>query len=264
MTSEEKVWQAARFLHEAHRARAPYQPIPDGIFPRDINEAYDIQEAFHELLLPERGAIVGYKVALTTTVMQQMVGFGHPASGAVFTSGVHHSPVTINASDYVHVGAECEIAMLLGQDLPASAAPYDRESVARAVAALMPAFELVDDRGADYTDLYFLNVAADNSWNAGIVLGEAVIDWQDIDLVAATGTMTINGQPAGVGTGGDVLGHPLEALAWLANNLAERGKSLQKDMIVMTGSIVSTKFLNKGDEVHFEIDTLGDVLLTVA
>ena len=264
MTSEEKVWQAARFLHEAHRARAPYQPIPDGIFPRDINEAYDIQEAFHELLLPERGAIVGYKVALTTTVMQQMVGFGHPASGAVFTSGVHHSPVTINASDYVHVGAECEIAMLLGQDLPASAAPYDRESVARAVAALMPAFELVDDRGADYTDLYFLNVAADNSWNAGIVLGEAVIDWQDIDLVAATGTMTINGQPAGVGKGGDVLGHPLEALAWLANNLAERGKSLQKDMVVMTGSIVSTKFLNKGDEVHFGIDTLGDVRLTVA
>ena len=264
MTSEEKVWQAARFLHEAHRARTPYQPLPDGISPRDINEAYDIQEAFHELLFPERGAIVGYKVALTTTVMQQMVGFGHPASGAVFTSGVHHSPVSINASDYVHVGAECEIAMLLEQDLPASAAPYDRESVARAVAALMPAFELVDDRGADYTDLYFLNVAADNSWNAGIVLGEAVIDWQGIDLVAATGTMTINGQPAGVGTGGDVLGHPLEALAWLANNLAERGKSLQKDMIVMTGSIVSTKFLNKGDEVHFEIDTLGDVLLTVA
>ena len=177
MTSEE-VWQAARFLHEAHRARTPYQPLPDGISPRDINEAYDIQEAFHELLLPERGAIVGYKVALTTTVMQQMVGFGHPASGAVFTSGVHHSPVSINASDYVHVGAECEIAMLLEQDLPASAAPYDRESVARAVAALMPAFELVDDRGADYTDLYFLNVAADNSWNAGIVLGEAVIDWQ--------------------------------------------------------------------------------------
>ena len=264
MTSEEKVWQAARFLHEAHRARTPYQPLPDGISPRDINEAYDIQEAFHELLFPERGAIVGYKVALTTTVMQQMVGFGHPASGAVFTSGVHHSPVSINASDYVHVGAECEIAMLLEQDLPASVAPYDRESVARAVAALMPAFELVDDRGADYTDLYFLNVAADNSWNAGIVLGEAVIDGQDIDLVAATGTMTINGQPAGVGTGGDVLGHPLEALAWLANNLAERGKSLQKDMIVMTGSIVSTKFLNKGDEVHFEIDTLGDVLLTVA
>ena len=76
--------------------------------------------------------------------------------------------------------------------------------------------------------------------------------------------MTINGQPAGEGKGGDVLGHPLEALAWLANPLADRGRSLQKDMIVMTGSIVSTKFLNQGDEVSFAIDTLGDVRLTVS
>ncbi len=264
MAIEERVWQAARFLHEAHRSRARYQPIPDDFAPRDISEAYDIQEAFHELLKPERGAIVGYKIALTTAVMQQMVGFGHPASGAIFTSGVHHSPVTIKGSDYVRLGAECEIAVLLDQDLPASAAPYDRESVSGAVSAIMPAFELVDDRGADYSDLFFLGVAADNAWNAGIVLGEPVIDWQGIDLVAATGKMTINGQPAGEGKGGDVLGHPLEALAWLANNLAERGQSLHKDMIVMTGSIVTTKFLNKGDEVGFEIDTLGGVRLTVA
>ena len=95
MTSDERVWQAARFLHEAHRARAHYQPLPDEMAPRDISEAYDIQEAFHELLKPERGAIAGYKVALTTTVMQQMVGFGHPASGAIFHSGVHHSPATM-------------------------------------------------------------------------------------------------------------------------------------------------------------------------
>ena len=263
MAGEGRVQQAARFLDEAHKARTPYQPLPDALAPRDIDEAYDIQEAFHELLAPERGAIAGYKVALTTPVMQKMVGFGHPCSGAVFASAIHHSPVTVKGSDYVHLGAECEIAALLSRDLPASGAPYNRESVAQAVAALMPAFELVDDRGADYSDLFFLGVAADNAWNAGVVLGEPMTDWQGIDLVAASGTMTINGQPAGEGKGGDVLGHPLEALAWLANNLAQRGKSLQKDMIVMTGSIVTTKFLNQGDEVHFGIDTLGEVRLTV-
>ncbi len=263
MAGEEMVWQAARFLHEAHRAKSPYQPIPAAFAPSDITQAYDIQEAFHALLAPERGAIAGYKVALTTPVMQRMVGFGQPCSGAVFASGVHHSPVTVKGSDYVHLGAECEIAVLLARDLPAASAPYDREGVAGAVGALMPAFELVDDRGADYSNLFFLGVAADNAWNAGVVLGEPVTDWQSIDLVAASGTMTINGQPAGEGKGGDVLGHPLEALAWLANTLAQRGKSLQKDMIVMTGSIVTTKFLNQGDDVHFGIDTLGEVRLTV-
>ena len=121
MASEERVWQAARFLHEAHRARASYQPMPDAFAPRDINEAYDIQEAFQELLKPERGLIVGYKVALTTAVMQKMVGFGHPCSGAIFARGVHHSPATIKGSDFVHLGAECEIAVLLSRDLPANA-----------------------------------------------------------------------------------------------------------------------------------------------
>ena len=72
MVGEDKVQKAARFLHEAHQTRAQYEPIPDDIAPRDISEAYDIQEAFHELLIPERGSIVGYKVALTTSVMQNM------------------------------------------------------------------------------------------------------------------------------------------------------------------------------------------------
>ena len=263
MVSGDKVQRAARFLHEGHQARASYEPIPDEMSPRDIGEAYDIQEAFHELLIPDRGPIVGYKVALTTTVMQEMVGFGHPVSGAVFASSVHRSPATTKRSDYVRLGAECEIATLLDRDLPVSSVPYDRHKVAEAVSALMPAFEIIEDRNADYSNLFFLSVAADNAWNAGIVLGEPVTDWQSIDLVAASGSMTINGESAGSGKGGDVLGHPMEALAWLANNLADRGQSLKKDMIIMTGSIVSTKFLNKGDDVRFDMDTLGEVRLEV-
>ena len=127
----------------------------------------------------------------------------------------------------------------------------------------MPAFELIEDRNADYSNLFFLSAAADNAWNAGIVLGEPVTDWQSFDLVEASGAMTINGESAGSGKGGDVLGHPLEALAWLANNLADRGQSLKKGMIIMTGSIVSTKFLNEGDDVRFDMDTLGEVRLKV-
>ena len=127
----------------------------------------------------------------------------------------------------------------------------------------MPAFELIEDRGADYKNLFFLGVMADNAWNAGVVLGEPIIEWQDIDLESSSGEMVINGEPAGEGKGGDALGHPLEALAWLANSLAERSLSLKRDMIVMTGSIVSTKFLKSGDEVSFEIDTLGEVWLSV-
>ncbi len=223
-----------------------------------------MQEAFHALLVPERGAIVGYKIALTTPVMQRMVGFDAPAAGAVFESGVHHSPSSVESSDFVRLGAECEVAVRLRSDLPAGGVPYSREQAAEAVGALMPAFELVDDRGADYSNLYFLGVAADNAWNAGVVLGAERTDWQSIDLGNAHGAMTINSEPAGEGYGRDVLGHPLDALAWLADTLAGRGKELKAGMLVMTGSIVSTKFLNPGDEAAFTFEGLGDIRLKVS
>ncbi|CAI7990084.1 2-keto-4-pentenoate hydratase [Geodia barretti] len=247
MAQISKAERAAQHLFEAHRERRKYEALPDDISPATIHEAYDMQEAFQALLAPQRGAIVGYKIALTTPVMQRMVGFDEPAAGAVFENGVHYSPASVGAADFVRIGAECEVAVRLSADLPASGAPYGREGVAGAVGALMPAFELVDDRGADYSNLYFLGVAADNAWNAGVVLGQERTDWRS----------------AGEGYGRDGLGHPLDALAWLANALAGRGKELKAGMLVMTGSIVSTKFLNPGDEAAFTFEGLGDIRLSV-
>ncbi len=263
MAQESKNQQVAQFLLEEHQARRLYRPLPEHLSPESVEEAYGMQEAFQALITGERGPIAGYKIALTTPVMQQLVGFNEPCAGGVFANGIHRSPATISGADYVHLGAECEIAVLLKSSLPAASAPYDRSSAAEAVGALMPAFELVDDRSADYSDLFFLGVVADNTWNAGVVLGPEVTDWSNIDLAEARGTMTINGQLAGEGRGGDVMGHPLEALAWLANTLAKRGASLSAGMIVMTGSIVTTKFLSPGDAAALSIEGLGEARVNV-
>jgi len=60
------------------------------------------------------------------------------------------------------------------------------------------------------------------------------------------------------------MGHPLDALVWLANVLAQRGKSLSRGMVVMTGSIVTTKFVHPGDTVRFWVDGLDEVGLSIA
>jgi 2-keto-4-pentenoate hydratase len=75
--------------------------------------------------------------------------------------------------------------------------------------------------------------------------------------------MLINGTVVGEGHGRDVMGHPFEALLWLVNMLAQRGKSLTQGMIVMTGSIVATKFVNPGDTVGLSVDGLGEAQLSV-
>jgi 2-keto-4-pentenoate hydratase len=266
MADQDRIRQAARWLWAEHQAGRPFTPIATPLAPRTADEAYAVQAELQELMADVHGPIAGYKIALTTPVMQQMVGFHAPMAGAIMASGIHSSPVTLRRSDYVRLGVECELAVQLSRDLPAAQAPYGRDQVADAVAAIMPAFELVDDRQANYTELapHVLSLIADNAWNAGIVLGLPLQDWRRVDLSAVRGVMHINGAVVGEGYGRDVMGHPFEALLWLVNLLAQRGKSLLQGMIVMTGSIVTTKFVDSGDTVDLSMDGVGEVRLSMA
>jgi 2-oxo-3-hexenedioate decarboxylase/2-keto-4-pentenoate hydratase len=266
MTDAQRIVHAAQFLCGEHRARQPFAPLPAPFTARHVEEAYAVQEAFHADMAATHGPVAGYKIALTTPVMQQMVGFQEPVCGAILARTIHPSPYTICSADHVHLGVECEVAVRLAVDLPAAQAPYRRDQVAAAIGAVMAAFELVDDRHADYAHFasQILSIIADNAWNAGIVLGPPAPDWQTVDLGAAHGTMLINGVIVGEGYGRDVMGHPLDALVWLTNMLAQRGKTLAQGMIVMTGSIVATQFVHPGDTVRFEVEGLGEVHCSVA
>jgi 2-keto-4-pentenoate hydratase len=126
-----------------------------------------------------------------------------------------------------------------------------------AVAAVAPAFELVEDRHADYGSLDMLTLVADNSWNAGIVLGEFRSSWPD--LAAIEGVLEVNGKELDRGFGREVMGHPFEPLLWLVRHLAGRGETLRAGEIVMTGSLVRTRFPTAGDRYAFSLAGLGEV-----
>jgi 2-keto-4-pentenoate hydratase len=257
MTNDGKIARTARHLHDVLRNGTRLTPLPAELRPSDLAEAYAVQEQLQGFLTPARGAVVGYKIAITTPVMQQLMGIAHPCGGAVFEKQLHRAPVTLRCADYVHVAVECEIGVRLGADLPGGRI-YDRESVGEAVDACMASIEIIDDQNADYKLANALDLVADNAWNAGCVLGPPVTDWRKLDLASLGGRMLINGAEVGHGTGADVLGHPFTALAWLANTLAERGRPLRAGMIVSTGSIVSTKFPKPGDTVIAELAGLGE------
>jgi 2-keto-4-pentenoate hydratase len=86
----------------------------------------------------------------------------------------------------------------LGADLPAAKAPYGRDHVANAIAAVMAAFDLVDEREADYRRLaaQVLILIADNAWNAGIVLGPPVRHWGTVDQFRSPTRLAKTGTPA--------------------------------------------------------------------
>src|ERR1700688_4744425 len=106
MTDDTKIARTAQHLHDLLLERAKLTPLPPALRPTDLAEAYAMQERLQDLLTPARGAVAGYKIAITTPVMQRLMGLDHPCGGAVFARQLHRSPVTLRCADFVHVAVE--------------------------------------------------------------------------------------------------------------------------------------------------------------
>jgi len=248
----------AQWLWQARQRRQPYGNLPDELRPASIAEAYAAQEAYYGLAEPVYGAVAGAKIATTTKVMQRLMGIDHPCGGAIFSRTIHRSPAKLRAADFVNLRIESEIALQLGAELPATKAPWTRETVAPAVAAALPAFELIEDRNADYATTEALSLIVENCWNGGIVTGTLKRVALD-DLVGIAGRLTLGGKLVGEGDAED----PCATLAWLANHVAERGRNLKAGMIVITGSLIPTVSIGSGERAVFTVDGLGDVVMDV-
>jgi 2-keto-4-pentenoate hydratase len=147
----------------------------------------------------------------------------------------------------------------LARNLAPSEAPFTAEWMMEAIEAYHPAIEIVDDRYVKWETMGAPTLVADDFFAAGCVLGKAVMRTKAPDLLTVKGRAIVNGKEAGKGTGADVLGHPHNALAWLANHLADEGKGLHAGQLVLTGSLVKTVWLDAGDSVKMELDGLGTV-----
>jgi len=186
------------------------------------------------------------------------MGITHPCGGAIFARTIHSSPARIAKSDFVNLRIESEIALKLGADMPAAKAPWSADSVAPFVAGAMPAYELIEDRNAVYTETNAVSMIVENCWNGGIVIGEPKPVTVK-DIVAVSGHQTLNGKPIGTGKAED----PFATLAWLANLLAERGRDLKAGMVVITGSLIPTFSIAPGDRAVFSVEGVGEAVMEI-
>jgi 2-keto-4-pentenoate hydratase len=265
VTASAKADTAAARLMAAHEQRERFRPLPAELAPGTAEEAYAIQDAFLALRAQKLGGIAGYKIALASEAMRRMVGVDTPQAGAMLEYTLQRTPGRVRAADYVRLIVEFEIAVELAEDLPAADAPFFRDRVQKAVGAVMPALELADDRQADYAELarHPFELIADNAWNEGVVLGEPVKDWKRVNLALVRAVASINGKFVGEGRGSDAMGHPFDAVAWIADHLAAHGRGLLRGDVVITGSLVTSKSVQPGDAVRFELGELGAVELRV-
>ena len=247
--------QRAEAISRLFRECRAIDILPPELMPADLDEAYRVRHEFEAIEIARgRGAVAGYKIGLTTPIMQKLCGVDEPCYGAIFATEVRHIRAELATGNYCRLGIETEIAVRLGDDLP-QGGDFDR--CAAAVESCAAAIEVLEDLRHDYKRLTAAAMVAGNVWNAGVVLGAPVTDWRRLDLARATARLAINGREIGSGQGGDVMGNPLNALAWLANKLAADGRPLKRGMVVMTGSMVPIQFPSPGERAIVTVDGLG-------
>lgn len=239
--------------------------LPDGARPLSLAEAYAAQEGVVARLLTRHGGqIVGYKTACTSALAREQLKVPHPLYGQLLSHSTHLSPATLKAADFTLRTIEPEFGFQMAADVPASAEPYSAETIAPFVGDAFPGIEIVDHRFHDWSAVGAPTIAADNAIHGAYVRGAAYADWRAVDLVNQTVTLSVDGAPVRSGTGAAVLGSPLNALAWLANELQRFGKVLKRGDLVTTGVVCDVFPGQAGQSITADFGQLGSVSLAFA
>jgi 2-keto-4-pentenoate hydratase len=216
------------------RARAEARVLDAGPWSAEVtsvDEAYRVQS---QLAARAGHAVQGWKV--TALIPEQQRGYlaDRPLAGALLSPFVHAAPVVLSAAQFVVPLLECEVAFILGADLPPRQQAYTRHDIEAIIEAVVPAMEIADGRWpADAPDLLKL---ADSMGNGAFISGTPVRDWRKLDLDNLAVTLTHDGAVVERGSSARILGNPLLAVVALANAQPLPANGLKRGQIVTTGT----------------------------
>jgi 2-keto-4-pentenoate hydratase len=249
--------KAAAILHEARQRRVQVAPLPAGIAPGTEAEGAAAQRALAHRV--GAAAPAGFKIGATAKRMQEYLGLSGPAAGFMAIGNIHRSGATVRFADFVRPGAECELAVRLARDLPP--APCTPEQAAAAVGDLMAGIEIVENRYGDLLELGVPTLIADQVYHAAAVLGDpGVGDWHALDVGTLRGRLVVDGHRRDEGIGADLMGHPMNCLAWLAgSSVAAAFGGLKAGQVVMLGSVTPPVWLTAPASVVVDFSPLPPV-----
>ena len=257
----ERIQEAADKLAWLRQTHTVEDGLPESCRPADLAQGYAVQEALLERLMAQRGGVrLGYKVAATSRRAQELLGVDGPFYGGLLSASTVAPPARLAAADFVHCLVEPEFAVEIAADVPVAAEPYTAVTIAPFVRALLPAIEIVDWRFTDWAAVGAPSLAADNAIHGAWIPGAPVENWQTLGDLAAHGVdLNVNGALAHQGRGAAVLGHPMNVLAWLANELPQQGRGLKAGDRVTTGVCTEPYLAQPGDRIEADFGVLGRV-----
>jgi 2-oxopent-4-enoate hydratase len=250
--------QAADLLHQAQATRVPCEPLSKS-FELTTQDAYAIQQLNIEKRLqnglqggPTR--IIGRKVGLTSEAIQRWLNVNQPDFGTLLTDMWVPDGAVAPIGLLLQPRAEAEIAFVMKHDLAGPGIlPTD---VIRATDYVLPAIEIIDSRIADWKITYN-DTIADNASSGLFVLGTTPRQLDGLDLRLCGAALRKNGTVESTGAGIACLGHPLHAVAWLANTLGAMGSGIRAGEVVLSGALGPVTPVKSGDYLVADIEGIG-------
>lgn len=221
-----------------------------------IDDAYRVQLALVAQRCARGERVVGRKVAFTSRGTMTQFGVTEPAFGTILSGGVFTDGEFVPVSRFSGVGAEAEVAFVLGEELKGPGSTIAQ--VLKATRGVVPAMEIIN-LCITHTPWNVLEVIATNAVHGGLVLGGQITPLDGLNLCYEGMVAEVDGEFVGSGAGVEVLGHPAAAVAWLANKLSEFELPLHPGDIVLSGSIIRMLEVKAGQTVKMTFSRIGSV-----
>ncbi|MBD0693920.1 2-keto-4-pentenoate hydratase [Streptomyces sp. CBMA123] len=249
---------AAQGLRTAEQSGLATTPLSQLHPELTLEQAYRVQAAAIDRRLAGGGRLVGHKIGLTSTAMQEQMGVSEPDSGVLLENMVLPCGGAVRTAGLLAPRVEAEIGLRLGEDL--AGPDVDGRRARAAVAEVFLALEVIDTRYGNW-GITLEDSVADNASSARFAVGEPVAFHPDMDLGRIFVAVHVDNQLTCSGYGRDVLGDPVNALLWLARRLHGLGTGLHAGDIVLPGSVHASIPLLAGTRVEASSPRLPAVLL---
>ena len=222
----------------------------------DWDDAYAIQDEIRARKLARGLKVVGLKAGLTSFAKMKQMGVEVPVFGFMTDDYTVQDGGEVKVSELIHPKVEPEIAFVTKAPLKGPGCHIG--AVLAATDFVMPGIEVIDSRYRDFKfDLK--SVIADNTSSSRFVIGGNMRNLDELDLRTLGVVLEINGEIRTMAAGAAVLGHPLAAVAMLANHLGARGQEIPAGTFIMTGGVTEAITVNPGDNVNVRFQDLGSV-----
>lgn len=248
------IQQLGDELYEALVACKPIAPLTSRHPEMSIEDAYHVQQRMIARRLEKGEKIIGKKIGVTSKAVMNMLGVGQPDFGYLTDGMVYNEGQSIEASTLIQPKAEGEIAFLLKKDLQGPG--VTAADVLAATEGVMACFEIVDSRIQDWK-IKIQDTVSDNASCGVFVLGDQLVDISNLDLGLCGMVLEKNGEIVVTGAGAASMGHPVNAIVWLANMLGSLGIALKAGDIVLSGAMGAMVPVTKGDNLRISINGIG-------